>query len=70
MKPAYRINDIVYHAVDEDPGIVTAVIERENGYTYEVTWPGRCVDTHSAGELGYERQYHAGRSDDREASHK
>lgn len=68
---AFAIGDIVYHVVDDDPGIVTAIIYRDTGVTYEVTWTGRMVDDHTGIELSRERVYHPaskGKDSDKEGS--
>ncbi len=53
----HALGDIVYHVVDEDPGVVTGIIYRDTGVSYEVTWAGRIVDDHTAIELSKERVY-------------
>lgn len=55
--PAFELYATVYHITDDSPGVVTGIILRGNGYTYEVTWQGRCVEEHHARELQREKPF-------------
>lgn len=60
----FSVGQTVYHKVDEDPGIVTAVCFRDSGVSYEVTWMGRVRDWHGGIELSAERVFVGGAGDE------
>jgi len=56
LNAKYRLGDTVYHKTDEDPGIITGIIDR--GYlVYEVCWTGRVTTEHTPIELSRDRVY-------------
>lgn len=61
--PAYSIGTLIYHKTEETPGILTGLIYRESGITYEVTWQSRIIEEHQACELTVERPFFAATGD-------
>lgn len=59
----FQLGETVYHMTDDDPGVVTAIIYRQNGVTYEVCWMGRCREEHEALELTREKVFAGSHSD-------
>ena len=57
--PAHQVGALIYHKTEETPGILTGLIYRESGITYEVTWQSRIVEEHQACELTAERPFFA-----------
>jgi uncharacterized protein YodC (DUF2158 family) len=49
--PTFKCGDVVYHKAGGERGVVTGVMYRDCGFTYEVTWPNRIVEFHTACEL-------------------
>lgn len=39
--PAYHVEEVVYHRVEDTPGVVIGLIVMKNGYDYLVSWQGR-----------------------------
>jgi hypothetical protein len=49
---------MVWHrACGDDAGVVIALIYRQHGLLYQVSWAGRCVDDHYEIELTAERPF-------------
>lgn len=48
----HKFGDVVWHKTDGDvPGVVTGIMLRDTGVSYEVTWQGRTTELHVACEL-------------------
>lgn len=53
----FPLGTTVYHKTDDDPGLVTAIVFRQNGVCYDVTWLGRVREEHEAIELTLEKNF-------------